>query len=72
MNKTRKLIDLTGETIRPNNIRNAGRKKLPVESKKVASSVYLIPADIKELELRHGSLTKALETVLLTSKAKTP
>lgn len=48
-----------------NNTRNAGRKKLPADRKKIAGSIYLIPAEIEFLEAKYGSLTLAIRSLII-------
>lgn len=47
------------------NERNAGRKKLPVERKKIAAVVYLIPAEVKYLKDKYGDLTLAIRSLII-------
>lgn len=50
---------------KPHNERNAGRKPLPVERKKIAAVVYLIPAEIAYLKDKYGDLTLAIRSLLI-------
>lgn len=50
---------------RPHNERNAGRKPLPVERKKVAKPVYLVPSEIEYLVEKYGDLTTAIRLPII-------
>lgn len=43
------------------NPRNAGRKALPEGQKKVAVTAYLLPATLKAINAKYGTVTLALE-----------